>query len=477
MGGRLADPFLLAAIAMPAVAMAGLALYLIPARARVPILATPPGDLLLGSVLGILGGALIAIVGVAEGDPTTTSIGWVSIGAATGSAGIAGTLLTRDSEGVEAGHRLTAEAGAMAQVRLDAVARAAEATGVGLLLVEKIDPESYPVIFCNRPAAALLGSSEEELKGKPLEEFLAPAERATLRHIALRAAEHPGEPISAGFTLASKSEATPGVPIELGLTVQPAGGKVAIAVTVVDARPKRTAIAAAREARSDADFYLDLVTHDLSNFNQGALGYLELVELNREAPPEKMRHFEASALKQVRNSARLIENVKLLSVIRESREPLKAVDALYALHDAIDHTVYTWTEKEVEVRLLPMTELHMVQADGWLRDLFGHLLDNAVKFSAEKRVDVAVSVAEGVSGGTLVFRVADKGRGISPEERHIILDRLTSRKRDYASFRSGIGLFIVKTLADRYGGKLWIEERVPGEHHKGSVICLELPQP
>jgi signal transduction histidine kinase len=92
-------------------------------------------------------------------------------------------------------------------------------------------------------------------------------------------------------------------------------------------------------------------------------------------------------------------------------------------------------------------------------------------------VEVAVSVAEGVGGRTLVFRIADKGRGISPEEREIILDRLASRKRDYSAYRSGIGLFIVKTLSDRYGGKLWIDERVPGDHQKGSVLCIELPVP
>ena len=473
----MADAVTLAAIALPAFAMATLALYLLGARSRLPLLRTRAADALIAGVLTILGGALIAIIGVSSGDGGTTGAGWLVVGVGTALAGLSGAFLLRASE------RETLQAdndrarGRAAQGQLEAIARAAEATGVGLMLVERQDPESYQVVFCNRPAAALLAASEEELKGRALESFLVPAERATLLHIAQRAAAHPGEPISAGFNLAPRKESDASVPVELGLTVQPAGAKLAIAVTVVDARPKRTAIAAAREARSDADFYLDLVTHDLSNFNQGALGYLELMELNRDAPPDKLLKFEASALKQVRSSARLIENVKSLSVIRESREPLKPVDALYALHDAIDHTVFSWTEKEVEVRLLPMTELHLVLADVWLRDLFLHLLDNAVKFSKERRVEVAVSVAEGVSGGTLVFRIADKGRGISPQEREIILDRLGSRKRDYSSFRSGIGLFIVKTILDRYGGRLWIEERVPGEHDKGSVLCLELPVP
>ena len=473
----MADAVTLAAIALPAFAMAALALYLISARSRLPLLRTRAADLLIAAVLCVLAGTLVAIVGVSGNDGGTTGAGWLTVGAGTAVAGLAGVLLLRASETETAQAEADRERGRSARGQLDAIARAAEATGFGLMLVEQQDPESFTIVFCNRPAAALLGVQETEVQGRALESYLVPSERATLRHIAMRAAVHPGTPISAGFNVQPGGEGDETIPVELGLTAEPAGAKLAIAVTIVDARPKRTAIAAAREARSDADFYLDLVTHDLSNFNQGALGYLELVELNRDAPMDKILKFEASALKQVRSSARLIENVKLLSVIRESREPLKPVDALFALHDAIDHTVFQWTEKDVEVRLLPMTEIHMVQADGWLRDLFSHLLDNAVKFSRERRVEVAVSVAEGVAGGTLVFRIADKGRGISPEEREIILDRLGSRKRDYSSFRSGIGLFIVKTILDRYGGRLWIEERVPGEHKEGSVLCLELPCP
>jgi signal transduction histidine kinase len=471
-----ADAFLLAAIGLPAIAMATFALYMIAARNRVALLRSRPATWVVAGVLAILGGALTAIVGLTSGEAGVLAAGLLAMGTGIALSSGAGLALMRAYEKELSSSQSLADDAKQGRAELDAIARAAEATGVGLMLVGVSEDGGYRITFCNRPAAALLGQSEEEIKGKTLDSLLAHAERATLLNLASRASARPGEPIAAGFTLAPNSEGAPGVPVELGLTFKAEGGRTAVAVTIVDARPKRTAIAAARDARSDADFYLDLVTHDLSNFNQGALGYLELVDLNKDAPPEKIRRFEANALRQIRNSARLIENVKFLSVIREAREPLAPVDALYALHDAIDHTVFSWTEKDVEVRLVPMTALHMVKADGWLRDLFSHLIDNAVKFSPQKRVEVAISVAEGASGDSLVFRIADRGRGISPEEREVILDRLGSRNRDYAAYRSGIGLFIVKTITDRYGGRLWIEERVPGDHKQGSVFCLELPR-
>jgi signal transduction histidine kinase len=38
-----------------------------------------------------------------------------------------------------------------------------------------------------------------------------------------------------------------------------------------------------------------------------------------------------------------------------------------------------------------------------------------------------------------------------------------------------MGMHIVKTLAMRYGGKVWLEDRVKGDHSKGTVVCVQLP--
>jgi two-component system sensor histidine kinase KdpD len=38
-----------------------------------------------------------------------------------------------------------------------------------------------------------------------------------------------------------------------------------------------------------------------------------------------------------------------------------------------------------------------------------------------------------------------------------------------------MGLHIVKTLAARYGGKVWVEDRVSGDPSQGSVFKVQLP--
>lgn len=366
------------------------------------------------------------------------------------------------------------EASESQRAHLDAIFHASEEAGVAVALVGPGEAGADTIARCSAGGARLLVRPLDQIVGRPFSSFLAEEDRAAFGRM-LDAAGDAAEGGTAGTALLKAGDGK-SVPLDIGITRAGTGTDTTV-VFLVDARARRTAEAAAMEARSDAEFYLDLVTHDLSNFNQGALGFLELYELSTEAPRERLERFHHSALEQIQNCARLIENVKLLSIIRDSEEALGPTDAVRALHDAMQRVVVAWTKKHVEMRLVPTTTETQVVADVWLEYMFYHILDNAAKYTPGDRVEVATSVAAGPSGRSLVFRVSDRGRGIPPPDRAAILDRIKSKRRDYAAYRSGVGLFIVKTIADRYRAKLWIEDRVPGDPTKGSVFCVELPTP
>jgi signal transduction histidine kinase len=39
----------------------------------------------------------------------------------------------------------------------------------------------------------------------------------------------------------------------------------------------------------------------------------------------------------------------------------------------------------------------------------------------------------------------------------------------------GLGLYLVKSLAESYGGRVWVEDRVPGDHTQGAKFVVMLP--
>ena len=100
-----------------------------------------------------------------------------------------------------------------------------------------------------------------------------------------------------------------------------------------------------------------------------------------------------------------------------------------------------------------------------------NLISNALKFT--ERGEVRVSAARGPGEGTVVFRVADTGIGIAPEDRERIF-------RDFAQVEShlqrrvrgsGLGLPLSRKLAVLLGGDLGVES-TPGA---GSVFSLVIP--
>ena len=98
-----------------------------------------------------------------------------------------------------------------------------------------------------------------------------------------------------------------------------------------------------------------------------------------------------------------------------------------------------------------------------------NLLDNALKHAPTgRRVDVNLRRA----GRMLELRVTDRGPGIPAEDRKRIFERFVRGKgATEARVRgSGIGLALVKTIAEAHGGKAWVEPAKP----TGSTFVLSV---
>jgi len=107
-----------------------------------------------------------------------------------------------------------------------------------------------------------------------------------------------------------------------------------------------------------------------------------------------------------------------------------------------------------------------------LRTAVSNLLDNAIKYSGSK-VDVAVRVE--ADDKHVVLHVRDSGVGIPQGELKRIFRRFYRvPNRALAHVKgTGLGLFIVRAIARKHGGKVFAES--PGEG-QGTTVTLELPR-
>lgn len=220
----------------------------------------------------------------------------------------------------------------------------------------------------------------------------------------------------------------------------------------------------------------DLMTHDINNFNQGIMGYIELL-LQDKRLDESQRKYAERALLQVRNNARLIDNIRMLAKVRMmSDADLVPVDLHRAISEAADVVSKANPERKITLVSMLVADTHYVMANDYIRELFQNVLANAVKFDTSRHVRIEVSVAEETtaSGASWVLSVADRGRGIPDDRKNAVFERFATGMTGVKGF--GLGLSIVKSIVDKFGGRIWAEDRVKGDFTKGTVFKIVLPK-
>ncbi|MCA6092559.1 sensor histidine kinase [Streptomyces sp. SCA3-4] len=130
-------------------------------------------------------------------------------------------------------------------------------------------------------------------------------------------------------------------------------------------------------------------------------------------------------------------------------------------------------ERGVALRVSGRTHLPGRVVDA--RDLvtvLGNLVDNALDAAGGHRAEAFVEVDVRVSGTTVVVSVADNGPGVPAAARELVFADGWSTKEAAPNRPRGLGLSLVRRLAERYGGSARAGERDGG----GAVFTVELPE-
>ncbi len=221
-------------------------------------------------------------------------------------------------------------------------------------------------------------------------------------------------------------------------------------------------------AKRTAEFYNDILAHDLANIQQGIIASLDLMKLRNVS--DDVRQLVDTAFLLTRRGILLTTNVKRLAQLRGGMVTLHPVCPHKMLTRAAETASESFPNKQLEVAIDFGPGEYIVTADRFLEDVFYNLLHNAIRFDPEATVRIEVR-AKAIGAETLSIAMEDSGQGIPDKEKEDILVSIGDRK----GARHGIGLTLVKRIIDRYSGRIWIEDRVKGNHTKGTRFVIELP--
>jgi signal transduction histidine kinase len=220
------------------------------------------------------------------------------------------------------------------------------------------------------------------------------------------------------------------------------------------------------------DAFINAVTHELKTPVASIRLYLETLQ-SRELDEAKRQEFYATMLE---DSDRLLSTIEQVlrtgRVGSSSRKPDRSEFDLDVLVDEIVQRARTVNQLPAEALTFKAGLGATVLADHEeIRAAVSNLVDNAIKYSG-KNVSVVVETAA-ADNDHAVVRVRDAGSGIPKAELKDIFKRF--HRVPGATARvpgTGLGLFIVRSVAKRHGGRAWAESEGLG---RGSTFVLQLP--
>jgi signal transduction histidine kinase len=226
------------------------------------------------------------------------------------------------------------------------------------------------------------------------------------------------------------------------------------------------------------DSFINAVTHELKTPVASIRLYLQTLQ-TRELDESKRREFYRIMLEDSDRLLNTIEQVLRAGSVgsRFGRVARTQVDLGELARDSVelartrfhlDQAALSYAEHLGSRRPLVSGDPEELKAAIW------NLIDNAVKYSPNQ-VQVEVTIEE-MEHDRLAVRVVDRGVGISPAELKRVFRRFyrvpaTVAVRTRGS--SGLGLFIVRSVARRHGGRAFAESEGTG---RGSTFTLLLPR-
>lgn len=242
----------------------------------------------------------------------------------------------------------------------------------------------------------------------------------------------------------------------------------------IASRALEKAMQAAEQANAAKSEFLANMSHEIRTPMNAVLGMLYLA-LRQNLTPTVRNHL-SKAQGAAQSLLGIINDILDFSKIEAGKLQLDAIEfSLDSVLEQLSSAIGLQAESkgiEFLIRYDPAMSLLLIGDSLRLGQVLLNLCSNAVKFTEAGEVELNLHGLEvDADAVTLQVSVRDTGIGMTPEVREKLFQKFT--QADQSTTRrfggTGLGLAISKSLVEMMGGRIWLEESLPG---KGSTFCF-----
>jgi signal transduction histidine kinase len=243
--------------------------------------------------------------------------------------------------------------------------------------------------------------------------------------------------------------------------------------------------------KKHSELLFDVISHDIGNYHQILRSSLEnvtsLFQKNNNTNGlsqnnERIFSCLTIAKNALTRSQSLVDNIRRLERLYMQKD-LKLIlknlpDIINNAYSTVEQTLYNNNPHGKSIRMSVNlehghhpTDINII-AEDLLEEVFINLFSNSVKYtdSAEVKIDVLIRDYFIGEAKYWMITISDHGKGIPDSMKRDLFERFYTKAKG-----SGLGLSIVRTLAERYKGKIWVGDRVYKDYTKGTTFGMIFP--